>query len=127
MVVLPDADLDAVADAAVSAGFGSAGERCMAISVLVAVDPVGDELVAKIADRTGGIASETVRRAPRRRGGEADMGPLVTREHADRVLDSSGRARSRRDARGRRSHPRGGGEADGFWLGPTCSTTCRRR
>jgi malonate-semialdehyde dehydrogenase (acetylating)/methylmalonate-semialdehyde dehydrogenase len=46
MVVLPDADLDLAADAAVSAGFGSAGERCMAISVLVAVDPIGDELVA---------------------------------------------------------------------------------
>src|ERR1022692_4283960 len=51
MVVLPDADLDLAADAAVSAGFGSAGERCMAISVLVAVDPVGDELVARIAER----------------------------------------------------------------------------
>ena len=50
MVVLPDADLDLAADAAVSAGFGSAGERCMAISVVVAVDPVGDELVAKIAE-----------------------------------------------------------------------------
>ncbi|MFI6182705.1 CoA-acylating methylmalonate-semialdehyde dehydrogenase, partial [Nonomuraea sp. NPDC051191] len=45
MLVLPDADLDLVADAAVSAGFGSAGERCMAISVVLAVDPVGDELV----------------------------------------------------------------------------------
>ncbi len=55
MLVLPDADLDAVADAAVSAGYGSAGERCMAISVVVAVDPVGDDLVARIADRTGGI------------------------------------------------------------------------
>src|SRR4051795_888998 len=51
MVVLPDADLDLAADAAVSAGFGSAGERCMAVSVVVAVDPVGDELVAKIAER----------------------------------------------------------------------------
>ena len=52
MVVLPDADLDLAADSAVNAGYGSAGERCMAISVLVAVDPVGDELVARIADRT---------------------------------------------------------------------------
>src|ERR1700733_5323072 len=51
MVVLPDADLDLAADAAVSAGFGSAGERCMAISVVVVVDPVGDELVGKIASR----------------------------------------------------------------------------
>ena len=52
MVVLPDADLDLAADSAVNAGYGSAGERCMAISVLVAVDPIGDELVARIADRT---------------------------------------------------------------------------
>src|SRR5699024_2624008 len=52
MVVLPDADLDLAADAAVSAVYGSAGERCMAISVLVAVEPVADELVARIADRT---------------------------------------------------------------------------
>ena len=53
MVVLPDADLDLAADAAVNAGFGSAGERCMAISAVVAVDPVGDELVQRI--RTLGI------------------------------------------------------------------------
>ena len=52
MVVLPDADLDLAADSAVNAGYGSAGERCMAISVLVAVGPIGDELVARIADRT---------------------------------------------------------------------------
>src|ERR1700735_885877 len=51
MVVLPDADLDLAADAAVSAGFGSAGERCMAISALVAVEPVGDELIEKIKTR----------------------------------------------------------------------------
>src|SRR3984885_4024984 len=51
MVVLPDADLDLAADAAVNAGFGSAGERCMAVSALVAVDPIGDDLVAKIASR----------------------------------------------------------------------------
>ena len=50
MIVLPDADLDVAADAAVSAGYGSAGERCMAISVVVAVDPVGDELVARIVE-----------------------------------------------------------------------------
>src|SRR6185503_10418825 len=51
MLVLPDADLDLVADSAVNAGFGSAGERCMAISVLVAVEPVADELIGKIKDR----------------------------------------------------------------------------
>jgi len=51
MLVLPDADLDLAADAAINAGFGSAGERCMAIGVVVAVEPVGDALVAKITDR----------------------------------------------------------------------------
>ena len=55
MVVLPDADLDAAADAAVSAGYGSAGERCMAISVVVAVGRVGDELVDAIAARTRAV------------------------------------------------------------------------
>src|SRR5882757_8090872 len=55
MVVLPDADLDLAADAAVSAGFGSAGERCMAVSALVAVDPIGDDLVARISERVAGL------------------------------------------------------------------------
>jgi malonate-semialdehyde dehydrogenase (acetylating)/methylmalonate-semialdehyde dehydrogenase len=55
MVVMPDADLDAAADAAVSAGFGSAGERCMAISAVVAVGGVGDALVAKVAERMKGL------------------------------------------------------------------------
>ena len=53
MLVLPDADLDLAADAAVNAGFGSAGERCMAISALIAVEPIADELVSKIRDRMG--------------------------------------------------------------------------
>ncbi|MDO9457903.1 aldehyde dehydrogenase family protein, partial [Nocardioides sp.] len=57
MLVLPDADLDLVADSAVNAGFGSAGERCMAISVVLAVDPVGDELVGKIRDRMGKLVT----------------------------------------------------------------------
>jgi malonate-semialdehyde dehydrogenase (acetylating)/methylmalonate-semialdehyde dehydrogenase len=48
---MPGADLDAAADAAVSAGFGSAGERCMAVSVVVAVDPIGDDLVARVTQR----------------------------------------------------------------------------
>src|SRR5271170_7710362 len=74
MVVLPDADLDLAADAAVSAGFGSAGERCMAISVVVAVDPVGDELVEKIVSRIPALKVGDGRRA-------ADMGPLVTGPH----------------------------------------------
>ncbi|MGL5911281.1 MAG: aldehyde dehydrogenase family protein, partial [Phycicoccus sp.] len=69
MVVLPDADLDLAADAAVNAGFGSAGERCMAISALVAVEPVADELVAKIADRMGKLVTGDGTRG-------CDMGPL---------------------------------------------------
>ena len=79
MVVLPDADIEAAADAAVSAGYGSAGERCMAISVVVAVGSIGDELVAAIASRSREI----------RVGASADeaseMGPLVTSVHRDRV------------------------------------------
>jgi malonate-semialdehyde dehydrogenase (acetylating) / methylmalonate-semialdehyde dehydrogenase len=113
MLVLPDADLDLAADAAVSAGFGSAGERCMAISVVVAVDPVGDELVAKIKER---VARLTV--GP---GGDAasEMGPLVTRQHRDKVesyLDG-GVAQGATLAVDGRSHPLPDG--DGFWLGPT--------
>ena len=78
MVVLPDADLDLAADAAVNAGFGSAGERCMAISAVVAVDPVGDELVGKIRERMA-----TLRTGDGTRG--CDMGPLVTGPHRDKV------------------------------------------
>ena len=89
MVVLPDADVNAAADAAVSAGYGSAGERCMAISVVVAVGAVADPLVAAIGERLGririGPASDP----------SAEMGPLITREHRDRVagyLADPGRA-----------------------------------
>jgi malonate-semialdehyde dehydrogenase (acetylating)/methylmalonate-semialdehyde dehydrogenase len=79
MIVLPDADIDMAADAAVSAGFGSAGERCMAISVVVAVGDVGDKLVDAIAARM-----------PKVKVGpgtdpDAEMGPLITGEHRDKV------------------------------------------
>ena len=87
MVVLPDADVGAAADAAISAGFGSAGERCMAVSVVVAVGAVADPLVAAIAERIGRIAV-----GPASDPG-TEMGPLITREHRDRVaayLDSAG-------------------------------------
>lgn len=79
MVVMPDADLDAAADAAVSAAYGSAGERCMAVSVLVAVGEVADPLVAKISERIGQLKIGD--------GTEADseMGPLITAEARDRV------------------------------------------
>ncbi len=79
MLVLPDADLDLAADAAVNAGFGSAGERCMAISALLAVEPIADELIEKIKDRMGKLVTGDGTRG-------ADMGPLVTRAHADKVI-----------------------------------------
>jgi malonate-semialdehyde dehydrogenase (acetylating)/methylmalonate-semialdehyde dehydrogenase len=79
MVVLPDADLDVAADSAVSAGYGSAGERCMAVSVVVAVGGIGDELVAKIAERTRGL-----RIGPGDQD-TSDMGPLITAAHRDKV------------------------------------------
>jgi malonate-semialdehyde dehydrogenase (acetylating) / methylmalonate-semialdehyde dehydrogenase len=88
MLVLPDADLDLVADSAVNAGFGSAGERCMAISVVVAVDPIGDALVAAVTDKMSSIKVGDGRRA-------CDMGPLVTREHRDKVASIFGRCRCR--------------------------------
>ncbi len=113
MVVLPDADLDAAADAAVNAGFGSAGERCMAISVLVAVDPIGDELVSMIAERMAGLRTGDGRRG-------CDMGPLVTGAHRDKVtsyLDAGIEAGAKLVVDGREVQP--DGESGGFWLGPT--------
>ncbi|HUC04760.1 MAG TPA: CoA-acylating methylmalonate-semialdehyde dehydrogenase, partial [Acidimicrobiales bacterium] len=80
MVVLPDADVDAAADAAVSAGFGSAGERCMAISVVVAVGAVADRLVEAITAR---IPAVTIGAGT---DPEAQMGPLITAEHRARVV-----------------------------------------
>jgi malonate-semialdehyde dehydrogenase (acetylating) / methylmalonate-semialdehyde dehydrogenase len=113
MVVLPDADLDLAADAAVSAGFGSAGERCMAISAVVAVDPVGDELVDKIRTRI-----DKLRIGDGRRG--CDMGPLVTEAHRDKVasyLDAGVAAGASLIVDGRPVEP--DGEPGGFWLGPS--------
>jgi len=79
MIVLPDADIDSAADAAISAGYGSAGERCMAISVVVAVGSAGDSLVEAIEARL-----DKVKIGP---GTDPDneMGPLITREHRDKV------------------------------------------
>jgi malonate-semialdehyde dehydrogenase (acetylating)/methylmalonate-semialdehyde dehydrogenase len=113
MIVLPDADLDAAADAAISAAFGSAGERCMAISVLVAVEPVADDLTARITERTA-----TLRVGDGRRG--TDMGPLVTAGHRDRVasyLDAGTAAGAQLVIDGRDVTP--DGEPGGFWLGPS--------
>ncbi|UKA68026.1 CoA-acylating methylmalonate-semialdehyde dehydrogenase [Arthrobacter sp. FW306-05-C] len=79
MVVLPDADLDMAADAAVSAAYGSAGERCMAVSVLVAVGNIADDLVKAISSRMADLKI----------GDGTDpasqMGPLITAEHRERV------------------------------------------
>ncbi len=113
MVVLPDADLDLAADAAVNAGFGSAGERCMAISVLVAVGDVGDRLVPKLEERIGNLTvgpGDT----------EADMGPLITGAHRERVvsyLDAGVTAGAKLVVDGRDAPF--AGNASGFWLGPT--------
>jgi malonate-semialdehyde dehydrogenase (acetylating)/methylmalonate-semialdehyde dehydrogenase len=80
MLVLPDADMDLAADAAVSAGYGSAGERCMAIAVVVAVGDAADRLLPKIEER---IAKLKIGSAE---DPEAEMGPLITAEHRDKVL-----------------------------------------
>ena len=113
MLVLPDADLELTADAAVNAGFGSAGERCMAISVIVAVEPVADELIAKIAERVKGL---TVGDGTR----NCDMGPLITQVHRDQVAGYIDIAQSDGadvviDGRGVKVD----GDPNGFWLGPT--------
>ena len=113
MLVLPDADLDLVADSAVNAGFGSAGERCMAISVVVAVEPVADELIAKIQSRMSGLKVGDGTRG-------CDMGPLITKEHRDKVasyidIATADGATVVVDGRGIQVD----GGKDGFWLGPT--------
>src|SRR5213076_3372186 len=110
MIVLPDADIDMAADAAVSAGYGSAGERCMAVSLLVAVGQAADDLVGAIQERL-----------PKVKVGdgmdpESEMGPLVTREHRDKVASYIDRGRDEGAtvvADGRETTP----EGEGFWLG----------
>ncbi len=113
MVVLPDADLDQAADAAVSAGFGSAGERCMAISAVVAVGDIADDLVARIAER-----ARALRTLP---GTDpmAQMGPLVTAAARDRVVSyvDAGEAAGATLVVDGRGHTVPG--HDGFWVGPT--------
>ena len=113
MLVLPDADLDLVADAAVNAGFGSAGERCMAVSVVLAIDTIADEVVARVRDRMGKLVTGDGR-------GSADMGPLITAEHRDKVagyVDVATADGAEVVVDGRGVEP--DGAADGFWLGPT--------
>jgi malonate-semialdehyde dehydrogenase (acetylating)/methylmalonate-semialdehyde dehydrogenase len=79
MIVMPDADLDQAADALIGAGYGSAGERCMAISIAVAVGDVGDKLIEKLLPRIDNL------RVRNGMEGEADMGPLVTAQHKAKV------------------------------------------
>jgi len=113
MVVLPDADLDLAADQAVNAGFGSAGERCMAISAVVAVGDVADELVAKIRARTEKLVTGDGRRG-------CDMGPLVTAAARDRVsgyVDAGEQAGASLVVDGRTVRPDADGE--GYFVGPT--------
>ena len=79
MLVLPDADLDMAADAAVSAAYGSSGERCMAVAVVAAVDSIADKLIEKITARVPNI------KVGPGTDPSAEMGPLITREHRDKV------------------------------------------
>jgi malonate-semialdehyde dehydrogenase (acetylating)/methylmalonate-semialdehyde dehydrogenase len=113
MLVLPDADLDLVADSAINAGFGSAGERCMAISVVVAVEPVADDLIGKITERMATLKIGDGRRS-------CDMGPLVTKQHRDKVasyvdIAIEDGAEVVIDGRGVEVD----GDPKGFWFGPT--------
>ena len=113
MLVLPDADLDLVADQAINAGYGSAGERCMAISVVLAVEPVADELISKIQERIAKLRTGDGRREP-------DMGPLITEAHRDKVasyIDIAASDGATVVVDGRRGQF--DGDPNGFWLGPT--------
>jgi malonate-semialdehyde dehydrogenase (acetylating) / methylmalonate-semialdehyde dehydrogenase len=108
MIVLPDADIDMAADAAVSAGYGSAGERCMAVSMIVAVGDVADPLIAAIKERI-----------PKVKVGDGmdaanEMGPLITREHRDKVASylEDGGGKVVVDGRD-------GAQEDGFFLNPS--------
>jgi malonate-semialdehyde dehydrogenase (acetylating)/methylmalonate-semialdehyde dehydrogenase len=115
-VILPDADLDLAADSMVNAGFGSAGERCMAISACVAVGPIADDLVAKIAERTTPLKIGDGTK-------DSDMGPLVTKAHRDKVASyiDAGEADGAKIVVDGRTISEDGGDrtSSGFWLGPT--------
>jgi malonate-semialdehyde dehydrogenase (acetylating)/methylmalonate-semialdehyde dehydrogenase len=114
MIVLPDADMDLAADAAVSAGYGSAGERCMAISAVVAVGEAGAPLIGGVQTRISKLEV-----GPGDRPG-VEMGPLVTRQHLDRVrgyIDAGESAGAQLVADGRDLEVEG--HENGFFLGPT--------
>jgi malonate-semialdehyde dehydrogenase (acetylating)/methylmalonate-semialdehyde dehydrogenase len=114
MLVMPDADLDLAADAAVSAAYGSSGERCMAISVCVAVGGVGDELVGRISQRIPNVVVGPGS-DPR-----AEMGPLITPEHREKVNGYLGTAREEgAEVVVDGSAFRVDGAEDGFFAGPS--------
>jgi malonate-semialdehyde dehydrogenase (acetylating)/methylmalonate-semialdehyde dehydrogenase len=111
MIVLPDSDLELAADAAINAGFGSAGERCMAISAIVAVEPIGNALVARIKSRMANIVTGDGTKG-------SDMGPLVTAVHRDKVasyIEAGAKEGATVVVDGRDLKIDG----DGFFLGPT--------
>lgn len=111
MIVLPDADLELAADAAINAGFGSAGERCMAISAIIAVEPIADQLIEKIKVRALKIKTGDGTT-------NADMGPLVTKLHRDKVtsyINAGEKDGAKVVVDGRNVDVAG----EGFWLGPT--------
>jgi malonate-semialdehyde dehydrogenase (acetylating)/methylmalonate-semialdehyde dehydrogenase len=110
MIVLPDADIDMAADAAVSAGYGSAGERCMAVSMLVCVGHAADDLVSAIQERLPKVKVGNGLEP------DSEMGPLVTREHRDKVasyIDRGAKEGAKVIADGRETAPDG----NGFFLG----------
>ncbi|QYM74900.1 CoA-acylating methylmalonate-semialdehyde dehydrogenase [Leucobacter luti] len=115
MLVLPDADLDLVADQAINAGYGAAGERCMAISVVLAVEPVADELIVKIQERIAQLTIGNGATTP-----EPDMGPLITAAHREKVssyVDIAEQDGATIVVDGRDF--RVDGAEDGFFFGPT--------
>jgi malonate-semialdehyde dehydrogenase (acetylating)/methylmalonate-semialdehyde dehydrogenase len=114
MIVLPDADMDLAADAAVSAGYGSAGERCMAISVVVTVGDAADRLLPKVMERIARLKTGPGTDP------DSEMGPLITPEHRDKVtgfIDQGEREGALLLVDGRGCAP-AGNEA-GFFVGPT--------
>ncbi|WP_116115830.1 CoA-acylating methylmalonate-semialdehyde dehydrogenase [Austwickia chelonae] len=115
MLVLPDADLDLAADAAVNAGFGAAGERCMAISVLLAVDSIADDLIGRITERMATL------KTGEGLGEGIDMGPLVTAAHRDKVRGyiDAGEAEGAKLVVDGRQGEWVGGSPEGFFVLPT--------
>ena len=117
MLVLPDADLDMVADQAINAGYGAAGERCMAVSVVLAIDSIADELIEKIKER---IATLRVGNGAGDENGEPHLGPLISSQHREKVsgyVDIAEADGAKIVVDGRNFQV--DGHEDGFFFGPT--------